>query len=685
MSTSPSSKVRKGARIPSRGRSGSPSPKGNSKSRSPSPTSASASSGFKGGNIGNFGNDKAMEKAILKMLQKASIDDEDYSKSIKIPVFSDGTEWEAVVFELEVNLEKVWKYSSEMDIVDYLQGFTQNCDQEFIDKADKMIYYALVTAAKRDSFARKQIMASRHVDAIPRVERNEGLKLFNLFQSIFLNKSTSQANLPNAQTAFYQMAMNKKESAKEYIARVDTAVSDLAILNEKVSINSWLFIMAKGLRPEFKKCKDGVNFAEKGFQTIPELKAMIMKEETILGISKPESNKSSDSEIATAAFEGVCNHCNKKGHKKADCFKFKKEKEAKYSSKEDHWCDFCCVKGHTTNYCFWNPANKTPSKGKGKAKGKTKGKGKGKSYGKGKGKGKGKAKGGRGNGNFPASYAQEEAYYTEETSNSWKNDSHKNWDTSVDLSEESSTPDWQDYNFSIFEKDEESQSFILREVDTESKAWIHNNMWTQQDFEICTRGDHPTFAAAQGGPECIFLLNDLIFESRHGILEIKRQLQDKIIELKERKAKGDEGIWMYLDSGASRSVIQEQSPIRPLLSDVSETKGSCNVGNGANLKYLEKGMITDNNEVTVVKGLKYDLYAAVAAAKRGVSCVLDFEENGENKSYLFDKKSGVVTPLIERKKGILEVPIHLYVGKEDKGLTAIEPKSTVKSTELTSA
>ena len=72
MSTSPSSKVRKGARIPSRGRSGSPSPKGNSKSRSPSPTSASASSGFKGGNVGNFGSDKAMEKAFLKMLQKAS-------------------------------------------------------------------------------------------------------------------------------------------------------------------------------------------------------------------------------------------------------------------------------------------------------------------------------------------------------------------------------------------------------------------------------------------------------------------------------------------------------------------------------------------------------------------------------------------------------------------------------------
>jgi hypothetical protein len=34
-----------------------------------------------------------------------------------------------------------------------------------MDKADKIIYYALVTAAKRDRFARKQIMASKHADA----------------------------------------------------------------------------------------------------------------------------------------------------------------------------------------------------------------------------------------------------------------------------------------------------------------------------------------------------------------------------------------------------------------------------------------------------------------------------------------------------------------------------------------
>ncbi len=73
-----------------------------------------------------------MEKAILKMFQKAGEDDEDYSKLIKIPVFSDGTEWEAVVFELEVNLEKVWKYNSKMDIVDYLQGVSQTCDIKYI-------------------------------------------------------------------------------------------------------------------------------------------------------------------------------------------------------------------------------------------------------------------------------------------------------------------------------------------------------------------------------------------------------------------------------------------------------------------------------------------------------------------------------------------------------------------------
>jgi hypothetical protein len=98
----------------------------------------------------------------------------------------------------------------------------------------------------------------------------------------------------------------------------------------------------------------------------------------------------------------------------------------------------------------------------------------------------------------------------------------------------------------------------------------------------------------------------------------------KIAELKGRKANGDEGLWMYLDSGASRSVISETSPLKTYLYNLSETSGSCNVGNGATLNYLQKGMITSGNELMVVKDLQYDLYSAVAAAKRGVSCILDY-------------------------------------------------------------
>jgi hypothetical protein len=101
-----------------------------------------------------------LEKAFMKMLIQKSTDDEEDYKSIKLPTFSDGSEWEAVVFELKINLDKVWKHSKELDIVDYLEGTRQLCKIELIKKADKIIYHAIVTAAKRDSFARKQIMAS---------------------------------------------------------------------------------------------------------------------------------------------------------------------------------------------------------------------------------------------------------------------------------------------------------------------------------------------------------------------------------------------------------------------------------------------------------------------------------------------------------------------------------------------
>jgi transposase InsO family protein len=134
---------------------------------------------------------------------------------------------------------------------------------------------------------------------------------------------------------------------------------------------------------------------------------------------------------------------------------------------------------------------------------------------------------------------------------------------------------------------------------------------------------------------------------------------------------------MYLDSGASRSVISEKSPIKSHLYNLQETIGSCNVGNGATLKYLQKGLITDGNELTVMKDLQYDLYSAVSAAKRGISCILDYNSEGENQSYLLCKQTGNVTPLIERKKGILEIPLHLYIDKKEKGLMTSESATTI--------
>jgi hypothetical protein len=143
--------------------------------------------------------------------------------------------------------------------------------------------------------------------------------------------------------------------------------------------------------------------------------------------------------------------------------------------------------------------------------------------------------------------------------------------------------------------------------------------------------DQPSCKAATAGPECDFALTLFNCDKQN----VQAQFKAKLKELKDNKSNGKEGLWMYLDSGASRSVIQEHSPIREHLRNIAPAYGSCSAANGKNLSYLERGLITENNEITVVKDLKYDLYAAVSAAKRGVSCVLDFTEKGENQSYLY--------------------------------------------------
>ena len=139
--------------------------------------------------------------------------------------------------------------------------------------------------------------------------------------------------------------------------------------------------------------------------------------------------------------------------------------------------------------------------------------------------------------------------------------------------------------------------------------------------------------------------------------KIQAQLSTQLAKIKTIHQKDE--LWMYFDSGASRSVISTTSPIRTHLQAVRPTYGSCSIGDGTPLQYIEKGNVMNNLEVTVVQDLKYDLFSSVSAAKQGLTSVIDFDlDTGENNSYTIDKFTGNVTPLVERGKGILELPLH---------------------------
>ncbi len=137
--------------------------------------------------------------------------------------------------------------------------------------------------------------------------------------------------------------------------------------------------------------------------------------------------------------------------------------------------------------------------------------------------------------------------------------------------------------------------------------------------------------------------------------KVQAQLATQLAKIKETK-KFDE-LWMYFDSGASRSVISTTSPIRKHLHEIGPTYGSCSIGDGTPLNYLEKGNVTENLEITVVQDLRYDLFSSVSAAKQGLRSIIDFDlHTGKNNSY-----TGNITPLVERERGVLELPLHLML------------------------
>ena len=82
---------------------------------------------------------------------------------------------------------------------------------------------------------------------------------------------------------------------------------------------------------------------------------------------------------------------------------------------------------------------------------------------------------------------------------------------------------------------------------------------------------------------------------------------------------------MYFDSGASRSVISPTSPIRQHLTQSRPVVGSCSIGDGTPLEYIEKGTFNNTIDTTVVQNLKYDLFSSVSAAKLGLTSIIDYD------------------------------------------------------------
>ena len=147
-------------------------------------------------------NDEKDEKSIVKLMKST------------MPKFSNEADWEMAIFELGLVLDRVWPHKDELDIMDYMTSSThrrsRNGDMEA--RADRLIYFALTTSAKKDSYAKLQILASCQKEAIPCVMKNEGKKLFQMFQALFTMANLHQASLPTVRAEFYSIVQKDKET-----------------------------------------------------------------------------------------------------------------------------------------------------------------------------------------------------------------------------------------------------------------------------------------------------------------------------------------------------------------------------------------------------------------------------------------------------------------------------------------
>jgi hypothetical protein len=153
------------------------------------------------------------------------------------------------IFELSLVLDRVWPHKDEMDIMDYMTStsYHRSYSSDMEDRADRLIYFALTMAAKKDSYAKLQIRASCYKDAVPCVMKNEGKKLYQMFQALFTMTNLHQASLPTVRAEFYSIFQKENESILKYSSRVDIIVSTMAKLCERVSTGAWIYALGNGL------------------------------------------------------------------------------------------------------------------------------------------------------------------------------------------------------------------------------------------------------------------------------------------------------------------------------------------------------------------------------------------------------------------------------------------------------
>ena len=159
-------------------RSTSPVPANTRTRRSPSPTKSTTSSV---NTVEYTVSPNRSAPTVAYMSAEEEYDDKDEKSIVKImkskmPQFSNEVDWEMSIFELGLVLDRVWPHGDKLDIVEYMTSpnYQRSLTEDMETRADRLIYFALTTASKKDSFAKLQIMASCHRDAIPCVLKNEG-------------------------------------------------------------------------------------------------------------------------------------------------------------------------------------------------------------------------------------------------------------------------------------------------------------------------------------------------------------------------------------------------------------------------------------------------------------------------------------------------------------------------------